>query len=356
MENPFRILAIDGGGIRGVIPAKILDAIEKHTGCPTFELFDLVAGTSTGGIIALGLTKPHPNILDKPQAHYTAADLVELYETCGEQIFRKPSPLRKLGLFFNEAKFPSEGRDSILNKYFGNTYLKAALKEILITSYDIERRIPVLFTSILEKQNTNSQVPQRLCDGVMMKQAAMATSAAPTYFEPYQISVENLNELYTLVDGGLFANNPSSLATTEVIYNFVSKTRGKYKLDMNEVLVVSLGTGSLQRSYSFQQTKRWGMLQWVRPVIDISMDGNSASIDNQMRQLFTQTTDGVRHYYRLNPILNEKNEAMDDASKSNMSSLSQLADETIAKSQADLDQLCEILLKHKSPWRGSEFV
>jgi uncharacterized protein len=355
VENPFRILAIDGGGIRGIIPAKILEAIEEHTKCQIFELFDLIAGTSTGGIIALGLTKPHPNTSDKLNAHYTASDLVKLYQTCGAQIFCEPSPLRKLGLFFKEAKFSSKGKDSVLENYFGSTSLKEAIKKVLVISYDIERRTPVLFTNSFDEIVTSPYAPLKLCDGVTMKQAAMATSAAPTYFEPYQIKIKNLNKSYTLVDGGLISNNPSSFATTEIIYDFVNKTKGKYKLDMNELLVVSLGTGSLQKPYSFTQTKQWGMLQWVRPVIDISMDGNSASIDSQMSQLFSQITDKDRHYYRFNPPLDEKNEAMDDASTSNISSLSNLANKTIEDNKDDLDQLCSVLLKHKNPWRGSEF-
>lgn len=350
MENPFRILSIDGGGIRGIIPAKILEAIEKRTGLPTFEMFDLIAGTSTGGIIALGLTKP--KAVGKQEAQFQAKDLVKLYQNSGSTIFNQPSLFRKLRILLNQAKFSSQGRINVLSKYFGNAVLQDALKDILITSYDIEKRIPVLFT----KNNTysNSPISHKLSNGVMMKQAAMATSAAPTYFEPYQLEVNN-SKLHTLVDGGLFANNPASLATTEVISNFIRKT-GLRTLDINEILVVSLGTGSLQKPYSFQKTKNWGTLQWVKPVIDISMDGNSAAIHNQMLQIFEQATDQETHYYRFNPILNEMNEAMDDATPSNINSLIQLANREIDEHQSELSELCDLLIKHKSPWRGPEFT
>ncbi|MEO1088356.1 MAG: patatin-like phospholipase family protein, partial [Acidobacteriota bacterium] len=78
-----KILAIDGGGIRGLIPALVLEAMEEKTGRPVSEIFDLVAGTSTGGILALGLVRPG----DGGGPAYSAADLAELYERRGGQIF-----------------------------------------------------------------------------------------------------------------------------------------------------------------------------------------------------------------------------------------------------------------------------
>ena len=350
MKNPFRILSIDGVGILCIIPAKILETIEEKTGLPTFEMFDLIAGTSTGGIIALGLTKP--KTVGKQEAKFKAQDLVKLYQDNGSTIFNQPSLFRKFRMIFNQAKFSSQGRSNVLNRYFGDTLLQDALKDVLIASYDIEKRIPGLFTK--SNQDSNSLTPHKLFDGVMMKHAAMATSAAPTYFEPYQVEVNNSGK-HTLVDGGLFANNPASLATTDVVSNFIRKTRLR-TLDVNEILVVSLGTGSLQKSYSFRKTKDWGALQWVKPVIDISMDGNSAAIHNQMLQIFEQATDQEPHYYRFNPILSELNEAMDDASSSNIDALMKLADKEINEHQLELNELCALLVKHKSPWRGPEFM
>src|SRR3712207_7174060 len=88
MPYKFKVLSIDGGGIRGMIPAKILAEIERRTGKRIFELFDLIAGTSTGGILALGLTKPNPQ---KPtEAHYSAEKLIDLYREEGEQVFYEP--------------------------------------------------------------------------------------------------------------------------------------------------------------------------------------------------------------------------------------------------------------------------
>src|SRR6476646_6047412 len=108
MSRLIKVLAIDGGGIRGVIPAMLLTEIEKRTGRAIAELFDVIAGTSTGGILALGLTKH--NSSGKPA--YSAADLVHLYEAEGQKIFPKSS-LSKIHSLFNE-KYPAIGIETVL--------------------------------------------------------------------------------------------------------------------------------------------------------------------------------------------------------------------------------------------------
>src|SRR5713226_7216193 len=133
----IKILSIDGGGIRGIIPSIILSEIEKRTNKPVAKLFDLISGTSTGGIIALGLTKP--NHEGKPA--YTAQDLVVLYERKGHNIFHQ-SLWHRVNTFNNltEEKYQITGLNRILDLYFKNTYLKDAITDVLITSYEIERR------------------------------------------------------------------------------------------------------------------------------------------------------------------------------------------------------------------------
>jgi patatin-like phospholipase/acyl hydrolase len=168
-KRTIRILAIDGGGIRGIIPAVILSEIEKRTQKPVSELFDLVVGTSTGGILALFLVKP--NNQGRPQ--YTAKDLVAMYEKEGDQIFSRSiwQKIHSGGSLVGE-KYPASGIEKVLEKYFDKARLKDSLTEVLITSYDIERRIPFFFKSRNAKANISYDFP--------LKQVARATSAAPT--------------------------------------------------------------------------------------------------------------------------------------------------------------------------------
>src|SRR4028118_1266820 len=245
-DYKFTVLSIDGGGIRGIIPGVILAEIEKRPKQPMSERFELIAGTSTGGILALVLTKP-----DKDrEPHYTAKELIEVYREHGKRIFYEP-PLERLSDVDDmiRPKYDSDGRDEVLTEYFGDTPIKKAVTEVFITSYDIELRKPTFFTSKPEKENTEAKNFRKICSGFSMKQAAMATSAAPTYFEPYQIRTGHPTDrgFYSLVDGGVFTNNPTSLALMEAIID--SKRRAKpgdppkEPLKLEDILVVPLGAG-----------------------------------------------------------------------------------------------------------------
>lgn len=313
-----KVLAIDGGGIRGVIPAMILAEIEKRAQKPICELFDLLAGTSTGGILALGLTVP--NEMGEPK--YRAADLVKLYEQEGKNIFSRSiwHRVRSVGGIAEE-KYPSEGIEKTLMKYFGKVRLKDALADVLVTSYDIERRRPYFFKTFKAKAD-----PAR---NFLMWHACRATSAAPTYFEPCLIQLSNIDRL-VLVDGGVFANNPAMCAWAEA---------RRIYADAEDFLVVSLGTGELSRPYAYEDAVGWGLAGWVRPVLDVMFDGVSDATDYQLRQLMP--TRQPRRYYRLQTKLVIGNDDMDDASNTNLKALKELAEELIQKHILLLDELLE---------------
>lgn len=342
MPYKFKVLSIDGGGIRGIIPAKILAEIEKRTGKRIHQLFDLIAGTSTGGILALGLTKP--NLCRPEQVDFTAEQLVQMYRENGERIFYEP-PFERFTDVDDlvRPKYGSDGRDEVLTEYFGETPLLKALTEVFLTSYDIELRVPVFFTSQSKKQETDSLVYRKVCTGFSMKQAGMATSAAPTFFEPYQITTAHRTErgFYTLVDGGVFANNPTTLALMEAIID--SKKAGK-PLRLEEILVVSLGTGSLTRKYPYEEAKNWGIIGWVQPLINITLDGSSESVAVQLEQLLPRAENEPPQYYRFQEFLNATNENMDNASQKSIENLEFLAEQIIAERTEDLDEMCKQLL------------
>jgi uncharacterized protein len=322
MAEPVRVLSIDGGGIRGIVPAMILAEIERQTGKRIWELFSLLAGSSTGGIIALALTKP----LDggKP---YTAADLVGLYEQEGEHIFSAPTwhRMRAVGNVFEE-KYPSRGVEDVLDRYFGESRLKDALADVLISSYEIERRLPWFFRSSRARTNPDYDFP--------MKQVARATSAAPTYFEPLKIDVKsnNTEDYYALIDGGVYANNPALCAYVEAI-----STHGRR--DPSDFLVVSLGTGQLTRRLPYDEAKDWGLARWAQPILSVVFDGVSDTVDYQMRQLLT-CDDPHDHYYRFQTTLNAGNDDMDDATRTNIRVLKLLAEEIIRDHGKELSALC----------------
>jgi patatin-like phospholipase/acyl hydrolase len=311
-----KILSIDGGGIRGVIPALVLAKIEHLIGKPAARLFDLIAGTSTGGILALALAKPDP----EGEPEYSAIDLAALYEEEGAAIFRKPAWRRFLplgGLF--EERYDVAGIEDVLHRYFGESRLRSAVTEVLVTSYEIERRTPFFFRSSKARKNPDYDFP--------MKQAARATSAAPTYFEPLKIDTGGAKGYYALVDGGLYANNPAMCATVE----------GQLLFPGEDLLVVSLGTGALTRPLPYRQARAWGLAGWAKPVLDIVFDGVSSTVDFQLRQLLG------KRYLRIQSKLDASLQEMDDASPSNVRNLKLLAEECIREHAADFEQLCEAL-------------
>ncbi len=183
MSKLIKVLAIDGGGIRGVIPATVLGAIEKSAGKPLCRLFDLISGTSTGGILALGLTRPNPANPQEPQ--YRAEDLIKIYADDGQTIFSRDI-WQKIHSVWNlaEEKYSSAGLEEVLQEFFGEALLSQALTDLVIPSYEIENRDCFFFKSRKAKLMPASY-------DYRMRQVARATSAAPTYFSPCRLAAEH---------------------------------------------------------------------------------------------------------------------------------------------------------------------
>lgn len=321
MSRLVKVLSIDGGGIRGIIPAMILADLEKRTQKPIAELFDLIAGTSTGGILALGLTKPDGS--GKPE--HSAANLARFYEKEGDRIFPKNifTQLRNL----QDEKYPANGIESVLDKYFGETRLSEALTEVLITSYDIELRRPYFFKRTKSRNTPNS-------DNFLMKKVARATSAAPTYFEPLKLETADLTDYYALIDGGVFANNPGLCAYVQARTNFP---------DATDFLVVSIGTGELTTTLPYDKVKDWGLVEWAQPILNVAFDGVSDTVHYQLKQLLPYS-EGKRRYYRFQTKLSDRGDHMDDSSPENLRRLKLLAGSAIDDNEEALNSLRDQLL------------
>jgi patatin-like phospholipase/acyl hydrolase len=320
MATTPRILSLDGGGIRGIIPATVLAEIETRTGARIAELFDLVAGTSTGGILALGLVKPSED--DPTQPQYKASDLAELYEKEGKHIFAR-SPWHRLKAVDNllDEKYDAGGLEKVLQSYFGDAKLSQAVTETLVTSYEIEKRSPWFFARHKALASSDFDFPMRF--------VARATSAAPTYFEPE--ALPGSPPPGGLIDGGVYANNPAMCAYVEA-----KKLYG----NVDEMLVVSLGTGQHTRPIHYGEAKGWGLAMWAKPILDVVFDGVSDTVDHQL-QLLCEVSDGEDpRYYRFQTELNVGSDDMDNVTNTNMAALKQKAQELIEAQDADLNKLC----------------
>lgn len=288
MSKKFKILSIDGGGLRGIIPLLILQEIEKLTGKKIYELFDLIVGTSTGGIIACGLTATK----DGKTPHLTIEKLIELYSTKGSVIFPyKKTIFTKINSFFNP-KFCPDGLDSELKNYFQDLNLNNTLKPIIVSAYDIRNNEVVMFKS------RKSNEPGYNC---LLKDVSRATSAAPTYLPSYDVTFGG--KLRTCVDGGVYINNPSLAAVSDAIRN----TYGIENLNINDISLLSLGTGIYTENIGIKDTKSWGIKDWVRPITDIMTQATSKSVDYECNELLDE-------YLRLQiTIDNEDKSDMSDS-------------------------------------------
>jgi patatin-like phospholipase/acyl hydrolase len=245
--SKIRILSIDGGGIRGILPGVILCRLEEKlqliTGRDSVRLadyFDFFAGTSTGGILTLSYLIPDQS--GRPLL--TAKQSVDLYLKRGKDIF-DVNLWQKLSSGFGIAdeKYDERELENALQDTFQEYWLSDLVKPCIISAYDVQQGRPHFFK---QHKTTNSIY------NFKVKDVARATSAAPTYFEAACVQ-NQVGASFPLVDGGLFANNPAMVAYSEV-HNMEFQGMPA-KPTAKDMMMVSIGTGSKSKSYEYKKIK-----------------------------------------------------------------------------------------------------
>lgn len=329
-DGTTRILSIDGGGIRGVIPAVVLEAIEERAGRPAYELFDLVAGTSTGALIALGITLPPPDGTEPRPA----SDLTDLYRERGPEIFEAPlghqlASLRGLA----DQRYPDDALEAVLEDAFGARRLKDARTEVIVPTYDLAERQAYFF----KRRRAREKPDER---DHTAREVARAAVAAPTYFEPELAHGPDGPEDRVLVDGGVVANNPAMCAYAEAL---------AHDGFADDVLIVSLGTGQVQEPIAFDQAKDWGYPGWGARLLDVLLDGAQDAVHYHLEHVLNagDRTD----YHRLQPSLRkeeppevpEPDESLDAADPENIQRLERLARAFVEARSSEIDRIVERL-------------
>jgi len=336
-KKTVKILSIDGGGIRGVIPAMILQRIEEMAGRPIVKLFDLISGTSTGGVMALLLTKPKPGSEGEPM--YSPKEIVELYVEHGKEMFNRSLLYKILSINgWRRPKYPEQSVLATLQGYLDRSeraQLKDALTDVLITSYDIQQRHPFFF-----KKCDAEEKPYL---NFYMSDAARGTSAAPTFFPTVKIKSVDGSASYYLIDGGLVANNPSNLAIAEAISH-----HGKYTYPF----VVSLGTGSYEAPLHYRSARRWGFFGWAPRILDVMFDGVSGAVDTVCEEVVPALSP-PDYYYRFQVPLSKGDDAMDNYDPDNIEVLQALTLKMMDEREEDLERLAKALME-PSPWANAE--
>lgn len=322
----YKILSLDGGGIRGLITAIGLRELESKVGKPLNKVFDLVAGTSTGGIIACGISKG-----------IDVDEVVNLYLERGKDIF--PSSLsrnwsrvsRLISDGVSAPKYDGKGLEKVLKDTFHTTVFGSLkVKPTLITTYDVFGRE----ATVLKNTNTEHQ-------SLRVWEIAKATSSAPTYFPAHMLEIEGVD--LPLVDGGVVANNPTACAIAEAVR---IQAHGNAAADLSNIVVASFGTGETTRPITPEQAKEWGATEWVIPLIDVLFDGSSDSVNYIARQLLA---DG--NYFRyagsapMGLRLEDAYDDLDNADETNLRALERISTQYFKRNdvQKSLDSLVEKL-------------
>jgi len=281
----FRILSLDGGGVRGVLSAVILSRIVEAV--PSFlDNVDLIAGTSTGGLISLMLA-----------AGYTPRECQAIYEYGCPLIFAK-DPWRVYNPL--KAKFSAKGREDLCRTYLGeDRTLRDLQKHVVVTAFKLDGKVGPMGTFISNnggwRPSVFSNIPKM--DGVIEPEldmycwdAALRTSAAPTYFPAHR----------GYVDGAMFANNPSMLAVTKACAHFP-------RVSPDNMVVLSLGAGNFPISIdTANQDMDWGIKDWVPFIFDLMMDGDSLSGELLLRYMLNSPQGDFtpeHRYHRIDPTL-----------------------------------------------------
>ncbi|MCP1298734.1 patatin-like phospholipase family protein [Chryseobacterium sp. S0630] len=338
MSEKFNVLSIDGGGIRGIFPAVILAEIEKELkekGKKDWQIYqnvNLIFGTSTGGILALALSLGIP-----------ASRIKDLYFENAKKIFGNRR--NKFCSLFG-ATHKRNSLEKLIVEIFQENHggkiplLKDCKVPVAVSVYDLHKGCPSVLKSMYHPRFTRDP-------NLPLFKAALSTSSAPTYFDPYSsesyldLDGNNVDFKYK-VDGGVWANNPSLIALIEA--------QKAFKKELKDINLLSIGTGQ-SVFLEENRTKRFGIYYWVlskkKRIIELFMQGQSQQAEN----LISLLKNGIDKaepdnfgYLRLNTTFAKEEDAiqMDEVNKDRLALLEQRALSVYAQYKNEIFNLFNI--------------
>jgi patatin-like phospholipase/acyl hydrolase len=336
MAKPMRVLSIDGGGIRGLIPASILLEVEsmirlrEGPDARLADYFDLVAGTSTGGLIAGMIALPEGSPVRSAQ------DIVDFYVNRGSVMFQTSvrDKLRRGGGLADE-RYSSDGFNQILDEILD--WGQESGSEMMLSELTMPTVIPTYNASSGQPYYFKSH--RAKTDGLdfSVRHVALATAAAPTYFEAVDVRSSE-GGLGSCVDGGVFANSPAMCAYAEAA--------GHFGYGAKDMAILSLGTGRSLTTYTHDQMRDWGMASWVKPMLDMMLAGSDRAVDHQVRQIFETLGPAAAksQYLRAQADLSEEPpgvKKMDDVTPANLRRLAEIGREVATEHRTELQRFVD---------------
>ncbi|PHU18859.1 Patatin-like protein 2 [Capsicum chinense] len=361
------ILSIDGGGIRGLIPATILEFLESQLqeldgeDARIADYFDIIAGTSTGGLVTAMLTAPNKD--NRPL--FAAKDIKPFYLEHGPKIFPQNnwkvfgSIVKPLKLVMGP-RYDGKYLYQIIQEKLGDTHLHETLTNVVIPTFDIKNMQPTIFTTYEAKENP-------LMDA-KLSDICIGTSAAPTYLPAHYFQTQDKDgkiHEFNLVDGAVAANNPTFIATSEVTKQIHTKNPNfsseKPTNHYGKLLVISIGTGSakLEPKYDAKIASKWGVFGWLlnggsNPIIDAFANASDDMVDYHISVAF-QALCFENHYLRIqDDTLSGTDSSVDISTKKNMDKLVEIGENLLKKPMSRVNLKTGIFEEYKNAGTNEE--
>ncbi|EXB86649.1 Patatin group A-3 [Morus notabilis] len=340
--NVITVLSIDGGGIRGIIPGIILSCLEAELqkldgeDARLADYFDVIAGTSTGGLVTAMLTAPN----EDTRPRFAAKDIKDFYLQHCPKIFPQESfPLAGAAETLKAMmgpKYDGKYLHNLLREKLGDLRLHQTLTNVVIPTFDIKRLQPTIFSSYEVKKNPSLDA--------LLSDICTGTSAAPTYLPAHRFETSDSSgqvREFHLIDGGVAANNPALVAINEVSKEIHQGNNDFFPIkptDYGRFLVISLGTGSpkADEKYDAKEAAKWGVLGWLNshnssPLVDIFTQASSDLVDFFLSTVF-QALHSEKNYLRIqDDTLSEKVSSVDIATKENLNELVKVGEALLKK-------------------------
>ncbi|KAK9226933.1 hypothetical protein WN943_011981 [Citrus x changshan-huyou] len=351
------VLSIDGGGVKGIIPGTILAFLESRLqdldgpNARIADYFDIVAGTSTGGLIGTMLTAPNKD--GRPM--YAAKDINNFYFEHCPKIFPQLSrggnfPRSIISSLSKWVRPMYDGKyiRSLTKEILEDITIKDTLTNLIIPTFDIKRLQPVIFSS-----NDALQVKKGALKNARLADICVGTSAAPTYLPAHHFVTKDSTTgdtcSFDLIDGGVAANDPTLVAISHIL-NEILKHNAEFDdikpIDSRQMLVLSLGTGEAKRAmyYCARNASKWGRLKWAynggrAPMLDVFLDASSDMVDLHVSAFF-QSSNCKANYLRIqDDTLSIDAAKVDNSTEENMKRLEEIGMKLLkeAVSRVDLD-------------------
>lgn len=298
--------------MRGVIPALLLEELEKRSGKRVHELFDIVAGTSTGALLALGLTCPARD----STMPATAGQLVSIYDQLAGKVFPRDEEVRAFLRRMHLIPYDVQALRRVTGEFLSG-YMSDALTDVLVMAYDLQMARAVTLSSWGARDDARHDLE--------CLDAACGACAAPTVFKPVTAeSRAKTGPTMTLMDAGVFANNPTMVAVAAALRRWPGR----------RLIVVSLGTGDVDAVKPESAVAAPGLGFWKDNILDIAGDGASQIVDEQVGALVSDDS-----YWRLQPGLPQDHSRLDDSSADYIHALKVAANNLIRSKSGRLDAI-----------------